>query len=548
MNGLQSLTDSRIKETARKIFGFAIGKLGNRTDAEDLTQDILLALVRSIRSGRPIDNMDAWLYRICQYTWSNYLSKQKRHWHYSDVDQVQLTDESDTPEEEFVRKESLELLKREMAYLSKIHRTIGVMFYYENRSVAAIAEQLNIPAGTVKWHLHETRSKLKEAMRLETSTKTLSLTPARLNVGHNGTPGPKGEPNSYFTTLLAQNIAIAAYEKPLTNEEIARTLQVSSAYIEDFIERFIYSDVLCRVGKDKVQTNFIIRNMESYIAKTAFLRKKAEELAEPMYEAVLTCLEDWKELGFHGSQCGDTFLLWALLPYAIHYQYYHVKEREYYDRYKPIERKDGGQYRAVGSIQYDEQAYKINVPDYERARKYNSGGIKTRGSGSYKGRQMETWWTGMPGREFNSSDVVSMYHMIKLIETGAAHTEYDKELIARMARLGFVSCIGGKLECLIPFFKADQFSEFTKIMERAYDKIGAKAALEQVHDGITAMWESLAPRHIAKDEVVHTAMHDGNAIVFAIMEQLTYTGRLALPDEDEKKRLTTLMWMDQSEG
>ncbi|MDF2660605.1 MAG: hypothetical protein K0Q94_3396 [Paenibacillus sp.] len=543
MKSIGSFTDSEISEYSKKIFGFALRKTGNHHHAEDLTQEILLSLLNSLQSARQIDKMEAWVHTICCYTWSNYLSKEKRYWRTYGLDGLELEDDSRTTEEEHEWKESLERLRREMSYLGRLHRNISVMYYYGNKSVKTISDELNIPIGTVKWHLHEARGKMKEAMNMEQGIGTLSLKPVRLMVGHCGSPGPKGEPNNYFDTLLSQNIAIAAYEQPMKIEEIARTLGVSSAYVEDTVRKLEYSDLIRKAGKDKYQTNFIIADIKSSAASAKYLKAKAEETADLFFRVVTSRLEEWKAIGFHGSRCGDAFLLWAFIPYAINYQYNRVKGKEYYAQYRPDERKDGGKYIVQAAIQYEDREYQANLTDFTRVQKYGTNGVKSRNSGKYSAIQMETWWSGMKWRDFNAPDIVDMHHIIQLMESGASHTEYDKELISRMVRKGFVSAREGTLECLIPFFKPDQYEAFIEILESALQEIGAQSILEQVHDDFIGMWQSFAPRHISNKEIVFKAMNDGGHIVFAMLESMVHQGLLPLPTEEEKERLTTLMWI-----
>lgn len=548
MNSIKHFTDSQVREYTKKIVGFALLKTGNHHLAEDLTQEILLALLRSLQPDRHIERMDAWVYRICCYTWSNYVAREKRHWRTADIDELELHGsytKTGPTNLDYAQVESIERMKREAAYLSKLHRDISVMHYYENQSVNAIADKLSIPPGTVKWHLYEARRKIKEGMKMDNNrTETLSMKPVKLIAGHSGTPGPKGEPNIYFDTMLGSNIAVAAYERPVTIEEIARTLAVSSAYVEDYIHKFAYSDLFRKVGKDKYQTNFIIEDLSAYLAYTNYLRTKANELADLFYDCLAPALAAIKQIGFHGSQRSDVFLLWTVLPYAIHYAYCRVKDSSYYSTHSPDERQDGGKYIVAARIVYEDEEIKNRIADSDRTRKYATNGIKSRGTGNYRSLQMDTWWSGMKWREFESSDISDMHRIIELIETGAEHTEYDKELISRMARRGFVAHhIGGGLECLIPFFKADQYEAFLAILETSLRKIEARAKLEQVHDDFVDMWEKLAPSHIPRNEVVYKAMNSGMSIVFAVLEYLEHTGKLALPAEEDKVRLTTLMWL-----
>lgn len=214
--------ESLYQSYSRKIYRFAYGKTSHEHNAQDLTQEILMGLYQSLRSGKQVDNMDAWVYTICWYTWSNYLAKEKRHWRNIDLEQLPFLQNAHTVDFDSNGMELMESLQQEVAYLSRLQREITIHYYYERQSVDQIAEQLGIAAGTVKWHLFEVRRKIKEAIKVDYSENTLSYKPVKLNVGHSGTAGPNNEPNGYFGSLLTSNICVAMYGKPLTIEEIAR--------------------------------------------------------------------------------------------------------------------------------------------------------------------------------------------------------------------------------------------------------------------------------------------------------------------------------------
>jgi len=75
------LNQDMIQRYAKKIIGFAYSKLQNTTLAEDLSQEILLALFDGLRRQQHISDLDGYVYTICCYTWSKFLRKNKKHWH-----------------------------------------------------------------------------------------------------------------------------------------------------------------------------------------------------------------------------------------------------------------------------------------------------------------------------------------------------------------------------------------------------------------------------------------------------------------------------------
>ena len=76
-------------------------------------------------------------------------------------------DPGDNPLRSLESKEVYKLLD----HLSPATRVVCSLFYIEGYSIAAIVEQLKIAPGTVKWHLSESRKKLKEIFEKHFNTR-----------------------------------------------------------------------------------------------------------------------------------------------------------------------------------------------------------------------------------------------------------------------------------------------------------------------------------------------------------------------------------------
>ena len=138
------LTDEMVTQYAKKILGFAYSKTKNTYQAEDLAQEILCALVDSLRKQYEIVDLDGFVYTVSNYTWSKFLRKNKRHWNNLDIDALYGLQNEQDVETEAVNALLIEKLKAEIAYLTELHRKITMMFYYENKTSGEIAALLNI--------------------------------------------------------------------------------------------------------------------------------------------------------------------------------------------------------------------------------------------------------------------------------------------------------------------------------------------------------------------------------------------------------------------
>ncbi len=68
------------QEMLPKIYGFCRQKLNTTEDAEDLSQDICLEVLKAINAGKQIENLNAFVWSISNHMFYNWLrKKEKRH-------------------------------------------------------------------------------------------------------------------------------------------------------------------------------------------------------------------------------------------------------------------------------------------------------------------------------------------------------------------------------------------------------------------------------------------------------------------------------------
>lgn len=289
--------DEIITSYLTKIYGFAIRKSFSYDEAEDLCSDIVCQLYSSLLRVDEVYNIDGYVRRISEYVYSKYVSSKKKH-------QGVSIDEMEIPfEDVFYTGEAEEVLRlrREIAFLIKTRREIVFSYYYENKPISIISEELNIPAGTVKWHLHKARNELKEKVDMERKIGKLGLKPVRaINIGHNGTPGTKGGPEYYLNDNLNLNIVYSVYYNPKTIEEISEELGVTPVFLEDRIELLENNGFLVRQSGNRFAT-YVLFNPETYSVELRenILKKQleiAELLAKDYAHAVRDAISDVKDV------------------------------------------------------------------------------------------------------------------------------------------------------------------------------------------------------------------------------------------------------------
>ena len=145
------------------IFRYAYRLTGMAADAEDLTQQAFLIAQQKLHQLRDAERAAGWLYAIlrsCYLKW-----RRKRLPMTSTLADLDMADvPQPVPELRAVDSEELQQV------LGELHddlRLILLMFYFEELSYKQIADELEIPIGTVMSRLSRAKQKLRERLSAE---------------------------------------------------------------------------------------------------------------------------------------------------------------------------------------------------------------------------------------------------------------------------------------------------------------------------------------------------------------------------------------------
>ena len=316
-----------ITEYLKPIFGFALKRCKNAHDAEDLSQDIVLKAFRALLIKDDIGDVSKFIWTIAHNALSNYYRDDAKSVIGVSIDEVaEVIADPDSIFDNDDNADTIRRLQSEIAYLSKLQRKIVIAYYFENRKQADIAKDLDIPLGTVKWHLFEAKKELKRGMDTMRKTSELKFNPIKFtSVGINGSIGTKSC-DEFFRSALSQNVCYCVRNEAKTVNEIADDLGVSPVYVEtevDFLEEYGF---LKQTG-DKYIVNFIISEptAELLTMQDAMYKKAAGLFANELYEELMVSgvLDDeniFCNKMIQGStkenpQRDKNFLLWSLIPY-----------------------------------------------------------------------------------------------------------------------------------------------------------------------------------------------------------------------------------------
>ena len=151
---------SEVRACQGRLRRFLASLCGDAALADDLAQE---ALVRAyVSSDRFVGNFKAWVFRIAYNCFIDNLRRVPAPSASLDSPEALHVSDGSASDAAFRHEE----LQRALTKIPEKERTVIVLHYFEDLPVKEIASIMQIPAGTVKYHLSVGRDHLKQHIRL----------------------------------------------------------------------------------------------------------------------------------------------------------------------------------------------------------------------------------------------------------------------------------------------------------------------------------------------------------------------------------------------
>lgn len=167
-----------VRAHQQSVYRLALSVLDDPAEAEEATQDALVSAINALNTYRGDSAFTTWLYAITLNTCRSRLRKHKSR------DRLMETLRSlfrvrgelaPHPEEAAIRSEADAAVARAVGSLDEKHRLTVVLRYYNEFSIAEIAQLLDISEGTVHSRLFTARERLRVMLKPEFVNRTDSL-------------------------------------------------------------------------------------------------------------------------------------------------------------------------------------------------------------------------------------------------------------------------------------------------------------------------------------------------------------------------------------
>jgi RNA polymerase sigma-70 factor (ECF subfamily) len=163
------------REYAPRIYNIARRMLGNDADAEDVTQDVLLQVVRKLDTFRGESQLSTWLHRVTVNAALAHRQKRanrQRHETGDLADDLMETTAPEStvkrwnvsPEEPILAAEQQDVIEKAIAQLPEPFRDVYVLADVEGLPNAEIGEMLGLSVPAVKSRLHRARMRMRDLL------------------------------------------------------------------------------------------------------------------------------------------------------------------------------------------------------------------------------------------------------------------------------------------------------------------------------------------------------------------------------------------------
>jgi RNA polymerase sigma-70 factor (ECF subfamily) len=163
------------REYAPRIYHVARRLLGNDADAEDVTQDVLVQVIRKLDTFRGDAQLTTWLHRVTVNAALAHRQKranrQKREANETADELLEVTAAGGpvkrwnvSPDEPVLAAEQAQLIEEAIARLPGPFREVYVLADVEGLPNAEIADMLGLSVPAVKSRLHRARLRMRDAL------------------------------------------------------------------------------------------------------------------------------------------------------------------------------------------------------------------------------------------------------------------------------------------------------------------------------------------------------------------------------------------------
>lgn len=142
-----------------KVYRLCLALLRDHAQAQDAAQESLVRLWRALARYNDRAALSTWIYAIARNWCLTCLSSRQRTVSLHETPVQAEVDAMAAPDVQGALEQG-QVIRQMVEELPEMSRRIVTLFYFEEQSVALVAEALGLPQGTIKTHLFRARAAL----------------------------------------------------------------------------------------------------------------------------------------------------------------------------------------------------------------------------------------------------------------------------------------------------------------------------------------------------------------------------------------------------
>lgn len=500
-----------LNDNLKKIFAFSVSRLYNKNDAEDLTNEIVLNVMEAVPRLQNDDAFYGFMWRIAENTFKRYIRKKETKVEYNES---YMGTYWESPEEDYIKSEEINLLRRELTLLSKQYRKVTVDYYIHGKSCSQISEEQKISVEMVKYYLFQTRKKLKEGFCMTREFGERSYNPGIFRMDF---WGGKNSHQHLFDRNLPGNIVLAAYENPISLEDLSIELGVSAAYLEDELEILLENEMIIKT-KGKYRTNIVIFTYEYEKNVHSSTKEIYEAEAEKVSERIDRLLPTLKAFDFKGNDYNENRLKWTFVNIAV-FNGLLISDEAMRKRFGSYPKLTNGSRGFVYGYDNDYVNHHFNGIYGDCSNKAGTAGFSVE---NYRIIEKCQFW-----QQHSWND--SMEAMCDAILEKAP--DENNEALVDFIEAGIISCENNRLSAEFPVFSEETYEKIKKTLRPVSESVAE--CMKEICDKASEIFKKQTPKHL-EDKCEHLChIHYQMNVMAFIVEALVEKGYLTVPDKKE---------------
>lgn len=521
------------REFLDKIYQFSYHRCNTSFEAEDLSSDIILAVISAIQKQEQIENFYAFVWTIARRVYADYSRRRNTERQVCSMENSYVVPESGENEidaliEEAAARKQIGKIFEEISFLSKAYREVMVLYYIDELKVRDIARRLGISETTVKQRLFSARKSVRKEVEAM-NERTYILKPVRL--AFSGTGNPCGnDPRLKAERMFSQNLIYLCKDKPRSAKELSEELCVPMPYIEEELEIQCRGEngkygMLRRLDNGKYTVNIHLVDYDEYDQANNIFEKHLAAFCNVLKDTLKRNEKKILSFPYLSAQKDVRFIMWSLISgivWDLEERVNNVLAEKYFADATPVNRD----FSCVAVAYTDGQEPSFDFYGCDGIDAVSVGGFQHVFVSNIYGKRIEKHFHCGHNLSQDQKLLMTLRAIGGMCIDGLSETE--KEVAAKALECGYLRKNGNSIEPKMIVIDRKNEADFYHLSYEFNEGLGA--VTEQIAAELSGFMHDHIPGHLMNEYYIYTGLIAGNRMRSRTIDACISEGLLLEPE------------------